>query len=184
MRQQLPEQVSSDKVDIWFQDEGRFGQRNSLSRVWAEKGSRPGLIRQQQYEYVYLFGAVCPAKDKAIALLLPKVNAWAMSLHLKEISAATPTERQAVVVMDQAGWHIASALPAFDNLTIIPLPPYSPELNSAEGLWEWLRQHELSNRCFECYDDIVEACTDAGNKRSSVPGLLKSLCSRDWAVIQ
>ena len=133
---------------------------------------------------MYLFGAVCPAKGQAIGLVLPQVNAYTMSLHLKEISKATPKGRHAVVVMDQAGWHLASVLPKLDNLTIVYLPPYSPELNSAERLWEWLRQHELSNRCFECYDDIVESCSSAWNKMCAIPGLLKSLCSRDWAVIQ
>ena len=180
----MPPQIEPKSIDVWFQDEARFGQHNSLSRTWSEKGSRPGLVRQQQYEYAYLFGAVCPVQNKAIGLILPQVNTHAMTLHLNEISKATPEGRYAVVIMDQAGWHLSGHLARYENLMAVHLPPYSPELNSSEALWKWLRLHELANRCFTGYDDIVEVCAKAWNKMCAVPNLLKTLCSRDWAVIQ
>ena len=82
VRQALPDSVDLEKVDIWFQDEARFGQQNKISRVWAIKGSRPGLIRQQQFISAYLFGAVCPERDIGVALVLPMANTEAMALHL------------------------------------------------------------------------------------------------------
>ena len=132
MRQAVPVDVELKEVDIWFQDEGRFGQQNSISRVWAEKGSRPGLIRQQQFISAYLFAAVCPERDLGVALALPHANAEGMALHLNEISKLTPEGRHAGVLIDNAGYHRSKELPQFDNLTLIPLPPYSPEINRAE----------------------------------------------------
>lgn len=170
-------------MDIWFQDEARFGQRNTISRVWAEKGSRPGLIRQQQYEYAYVFGAVCPALDKGIALVLPRANSECLALHLNEVDKATKEGHHAIVLMDNAGFHISKELPEYDNLSIVYLPPYSPELNAAERLWEWMREHDLSNRCFACYEDIVEACSNAWNKLCEETGRIASLCSKKWAII-
>ena len=70
----LPENVSIEAVDIWFQDEARVGQKGTLTRTWAKKGTRPRLVRQQQFEYAYIFGAVCPAQDQAVGLVLPVIN--------------------------------------------------------------------------------------------------------------
>ena len=183
MRQAVPVDVELKEVDIWFQDEGRFGQQNSISRVWAEKGSRPGLIRQQQFISAYLFAAVCPERDLGVALALPHANAEGMALHLNEISKLTPEGRHAGVLIDNAGYHRSKELPQFDNLTLISLPPYSPEINSAEEVWEWLRAHDLSNYVFKNYEDIINKCCEAWNELLSEVGRLKSLCSRSWAVI-
>ena len=184
MKNHLPSGVLSRNVDVWFQDEARIGQQNTISRIWAPKGTRPGLIRQQQYLYAYLYGAACPERDLGVALVLPNVNSQCMGLHLKEISRVTPAGRHAVVIMDRAGYHLAKGLPVYSNLTPVYLPPYSPELNSAEQLWEWLREHDLSNRCFESYEDIVDTCCNAWNKLTAETGRIASLCYRSWAVIE
>ena len=99
------------ELDIWYQDEARFCQRNTISRVWAIKGSRPGLIRQQQYDYVYVFGAGWPKLDKGIALVLPKANSECLALHCYEIAKETEEGPHAIVLMDNAGFHIAKTLP-------------------------------------------------------------------------
>ena len=179
----MPEHAEGKTIDVWFQDEARFGQQNTISRVWAPTGSRPGLIRQQQYEYTYVFGAVCPAQDKAIGLVLPLANSKGLALHLQEISQATEAGHHAVVVLDNAGFHLAKDLPTYENLSLLPLPPCAPELNSAERLWEWMREHELSCQAFACYEEAVECCCTAWNKLLGESGRLRSLCSRDWAVI-
>lgn len=75
-----------------------------MTRVWAKKGTRPRVIRQQQYEYAYLFGAVCPSQDKAVGLVMPKVNTKAMQTHLALIAEHVPAGRHAVVVLDRASW--------------------------------------------------------------------------------
>ncbi|MBO2550785.1 IS630 family transposase [Shewanella algae] len=165
---------------MWFQDEARFGQQNQTTRLWAKRGSRPRVVEQQQFDYGYLFGAVCPSSGKTEALITPLVNKDAMMLHLELISLATESDRHAVVIVDGAGWHTMDTAMPFSNLTLIKLPAYSPELNPMEQVWQWLRQHCLSNRVFDCYEQIVEQVSRAWNTFIEDTGRVKSLCFRDW----
>lgn len=179
----LPGHMPLDRVDIWFQDEARFGQQNTTTRLWAKTGSRPRAVRQQQFEYAYLFGAVCPATGETEALITPWVDKKIMCKHLSLISKKTRPGRYAVVIMDGAGWHTDDIAVEFDNLSIIKLPPYSPELNPIEQVWQWLRQNKLANRCFTGYEDIVEQCSNAWNSFVRNTSQVKSLCSRSWADV-
>lgn len=179
----IPADVGLDQVDVWFQDEARVGQQGTLTRVWARKGTRPRVVRQRQYESAYLFGAVCPNRDEAVGLILPSVNLKAMQLHLQALSAEVPVGRHAVVVLDKAPWHTSQKLKGFANLSLLPLPAASPELNPTEQVWQCLRDRDLANRCFEDYDQIVEACTEAWNKFIRTVGAVKRLCSRQWATV-
>jgi transposase len=172
-----------EKVDVWFQDEARIGQRGTVTRLWAIKGTRPRVIRQQQFEYAYIFGAVCPQTDQSVALVLPEVNITAMRLHLQQISASVPVGRHAVLVMDRAGWHTSKKIGVYENLSILPLPAASPELNPTEQVWRQLREDELANRCFDGYEDIVESSCRAWNNFIEKEGSVKKLCSRDWAIL-
>ena len=176
----IPWNIQLSQVDVWFQDEARFGQQNTTTRVWATKGTRPRVVRQQQFEYAYLFGAVCPATGATEAIISPLSNNDAMREHMSLISKRTAKGRHAVVSMDGAGWHQKYIVDEFDNVTIIKLPPYSPELNPIEQVWQWLRQNELANRCFKGYEDIVEQCTRAWNSFISDIERVKNLCARDW----
>jgi transposase len=173
--------VPLEQVDIWFQDEMRIGQRGTQTRIWARKGSRPRIVRQQQSESAYIFGAVCPARDAAVGLVLPYVNTNMMALHLQEISQAVPAGRHALLVLDQAGWHTTEKLPRFPNVSLLLLPAGSPELNPAEQVWQQLRDRSLANRCYDSYDDIVGACCAAWNAFTQIPGAIRSLCVRSWA---
>jgi transposase len=179
----IPGHIALDKVDIWFQDEARFGQQNTTTRLWAEKGSRPRAVKQQQFEYAYLFGAVCPATGETEALLAPWVNKEVMTQHLQQISTPTKPGRHAVGIMPGASRHTQDITKDIHNVSIMKLPPYSPELNPIEQVWSWLRQHCLANRCFDGYEDILNACTSAWNhfRNDSQRGI--KLCSRDWAVV-
>ncbi|WP_277869173.1 MULTISPECIES: IS630 family transposase, partial [unclassified Vibrio] len=176
----IPGHVPLNDVQIWFQDEARFGQRNTTTRIWAEKGTRPRVVQQQQFEYAYLFGAVCVTTGEAEAIVVPLSNMEAMKEQLRLISQATPVGKHAVVIMDQASWHQSYLADEFENLTIIHIPPYSPELNSIEQVWSWLRQNEVANRCFENYDDIVETLCGAWNRFCEDKSRVISLCFRDW----
>lgn len=176
----IPGHIALDKVEFWFQDEARIGQQNTTTRLWSMKGCRPRAVKQQQFDYAYLFGAVCPATGETEALIAPYVDKNIMTLHLEQISAKTQTGRHAVVIMDGAGWHQASLVEGIRNVSILKLPPYSPELNPIEQVWSWLRQHHLANRCFSGYDDIVDACSMAWNDFISDVKRVTKMCSRDW----
>ena len=177
----LPVGVEIGMVDIWFQDEARVGQRGTVTRTWAKKGTRPRLARQQQFEYVYIFGAVCPGKNEAVGLVMPAVNTDAMLVHLEHISLKIPEGRHAVIVLDRAAWHTTKRLKKFSNISLLPLPPASPELNPTEQVWQVLRDEHLANRHYENYDAILDACCDAWNVFVDSPNRVKNLCSRSWA---
>jgi transposase len=179
----IPGLVSLDSVDIWFQDEARFGQQNTTTKIWAEKGSRPRVVQQQQYTYAYLFGAVCPTNGKTEAIIAPFSNMDIMKEHLALISKATELGRHAVVIMDGASWHQEYLDEAFSNLSIIHIPPYSPELNPIEQVWSWMRQNEIANRSFTSYEDIVDKCAIAWNNFRSDIDRVISLCSRSWVNV-
>ncbi|KZN46077.1 IS630 family transposase, partial [Pseudoalteromonas luteoviolacea] len=156
------------------------GQQNPTTRIWAKTGTRPRIVKQQQFEYGYLFGAVCPATGQTEALVSPFVNKEAMTQHMRQISQATPIGRHAVVIIDGAGWHTHDTASEFSNLTLIKLPPYSPELNPIEQVWSWIRQHCLSNRIFSGYVEIVDEVSKAWNQFISIPERVKKMCSREW----
>ena len=150
--------------------------------MWAEKGTRPRIVRQQQFESTYIFGAVCPTRDFGVGLILPYSNTEAMLIHLKHISAAIAKKKHAILIMDRASWHTTKKIKKFHNITIIHLPAASPELNPVEQVWQHLRRRELSNRCFKDYEEILDACSIAWNNFTNEKGAIKNLCARDWFV--
>ena len=148
-----------------------MGQQGTLTRIWARRGTRPRAPRDRRYGWAYLFGAVCPERAVGAGLVLPYVNAEAMNLHLQEISRHVTPGAHAVLVLDGAGWHGAAALTIPDNISLLPLPSYSPELNPVENVWEYLRQNQLSLRVWPAYQAIVETCCQAWNTLMASPGL-------------
>lgn len=183
MANALPEHAAGKPVEVWFQDEARIGQQGTLTRVWARKGSRPRAPRDRRYDWAYIFGAACPQRGVAAALVLPGSNAEAFNLHLAEISKAVATGAHAVVIMDGAGYHGASQVKAPANLTLIKLPPYSPKLNPAENIWEYLRKNKLANSVWETYDEIVQACCEAWRFFADHPNTVTSITTRQWAKV-
>ncbi|MGF1879269.1 transposase [Photobacterium frigidiphilum] len=129
--------------------------------IWAGKEIRPRAILQQQFEYAYLFGAVCIQTGETETIVVPHSNMEARREQLRFISEATPSDKYPIVIMGQASWHQAHLAKEFKNATLIHLPPYSSELNSIKQVWQWMRQHELANRCFENYNDIVDSVSRA-----------------------
>jgi transposase len=170
-------------IEVWFQDEMRVGQKNSLVYQWAKKGTRPRQPKDQRYENAYMFGAVCPSRDTGVAIIMPYANTAAMRKHLEEISRAVAPGAHALVLLDQAGWHTTRKLKVPKNLTMVLLPPACPELNAAENIWQYLRQTYLSNRVFKNYTAILDACQDAWRKLLDETGRIASIATRDWAII-
>lgn len=177
----IQENLPSKKIEVWWQDEARVGQRGTLSRQWARKGTRPRVVRQQQFISTYIFGAVCPERDKGCALILPQTNSGMMQIHLDEISKQVDLNSHAILLMDRASWHTTEALIIPPNISLMPLPAYCPELNPVEQVWQQLRRRNLSNRCYQDYDDIVEACSSAWNSFCDEEGNIRDLCYRTWA---
>lgn len=183
MKEALPLEAVGKPLEIWFQDEARVGQKGTLTRVWARRGSRPRAPRDTRYEWAYIFGAVCPERAIAAALVLPFANYQAMNLHLREISQAVSQGAHALLIMDGAGWHISADLEMPDNITPLILPPYAPELNPVENVWQYLRQNKLASRVFPTYEDIVDACCQAWIDFTAAPDTIASITRREWAVV-
>jgi DDE superfamily endonuclease len=175
------EQARGKRLELWFQDERRSGQNGALTRHWARRGSRPRQPKDQRHAAADLFAAVCPAAEKTAALVLPQVDTAAMNLHLAEIARQIDAQAHAVVILDQAGWPGARALVGPENLTLLPLPPDSPELNPVENLWQFLKHNFLNSQV--CADDqaIVDACCDAWNRLRAIPGQIRAITTRKWA---
>src|SRR3712207_2234320 len=136
-------------VEVWFTDEARVGQQGTLTRVWAKRGSRPRAPRDRRYTWAWLFGAVCPERRTGAAVVMPEVNLAAMEAHLAAISERVSPGAHAVLVLDGAGWHSSPRLRVPGNISLLPLPRCSPELNPVENVWEYLRQNWLSHRVWD-----------------------------------
>jgi len=146
--------------------------------LWATRGSRPTAVKQTEYEWVYLFASVNALTGESVALVSPTVNTAYMNAHLDHLSRQVGRDRHVILVLDCAGWHMAKALKVPANMTFFHLPPYSPELNAAERVWAYLRQHYLSNRIFRDYDELFHQTTVAWNRLSQ--NRLRSLCATSW----
>ena len=173
--------IGLDDIEIWFADEARIGQKNKITRRWARRGTRPAAPHDQRTASTYIFGAICPRHGKAVGLILPWCNIITMNLHLAKISTDVAPGRHAVLLMDQAGWHMSAKLEVPANITILPLPPKCPELNPVENVWQFLRDNWLSNRVFTGYKNIVDLCCDVWNKLEDQPWRIMTLGLRDWA---
>uniref|UniRef100_UPI0039080885 IS630 family transposase n=1 Tax=Muricoccus harenae TaxID=2692566 RepID=UPI0039080885 len=172
--------ASSSAIEVWFADEARIGQKNKITRRWAKRGTRPSAPHDQRTASTYIFGAICPKEGKGAALVLPHCNTEAMNLHLAEIAATVAPGGHAVLLLDQAGWHLSDKVAVPPNITLAPLPPKCPELNAMENVWQFMWENWLSNRVFRSYDNIVDHCCDAWNNLVGQPWRIISIGLRDW----
>lgn len=170
--QRVQEEHPDKRIELWGQDEMRVGQQGTNTRVWAETGSRPRALKQTQYEWVYLYAAVNAETGEDSPMLAPTVNRAYMNEHLRMISEALDPDAHAVLALDRAGYHTAKDLKVPENITLLYLPPYSPELNAAERPWAYLRDHFLSNCVFKNYADLFRRVADAW----------RSLCRMEWLM--
>lgn len=138
------------------------------------------MQKDQRFGYAYIFGAVCPARDTGAALVLPAADTACMNLHMAEISHCVKKNAHAIVIIDGAGWHKSHELIVPKNLSLLPLPPYSPELNAQENIWQYLRQNYLAGRIFSGVEAIIEDCSAAWNALLAEPGRITSIASREW----
>jgi DDE superfamily endonuclease len=181
MREAADRHPEAERVELWFMDEARIGQKGRVTHAWYAKGVRPRGRREHRFASAHLFGAVCPGRDTGVALVLPEVSTAAMDVFLAELGRAIPRGTRAVLVLDGAGWHVSGdpAVPA--NLSLVRLPPRSPELNPVETVWLYLRERWLSHRVLAGgYAAVLEAACAAWNALLAEPGRLRSLTSFPW----
>jgi transposase len=180
----LPASAAGKEIEIWFSDEARVGQKGSIEYVWAPIGSRPPMVRDNRHDSLHIFGAICPTRGVGAAIIMPAVNTEAMNEHLKEISTQVATSAHALLVCDGAGWHQpGERLVVPDNITLMPLPPYAPELNPMENVWDYLRGNKLSSLVWDSYEAMLNASKEAWNFLVNDPTRSKSIGTRDWAQV-
>lgn len=168
------------RLRVYFQDESRFGQQGTTTNVWARRGSRPTAIRQSEYQYLWVIGAVCPETGHAEGLLSPQLNTQIINTFLEQFSATIPEGEHAVMIWDGAGFHTAKALCVPANVTLVQLPPYSPELNPIENLWHYLKSHYWSNRNYADYDALEDAAITAWRTAVLDEELMKTVCAAPY----
>jgi hypothetical protein len=166
-------------VRLMFEDEARFGRSSEPHRCWAPKGVRPAVPAQIVREYEYAYAAVSPHEGVRDTLVLPAVNAEAMGMFLAEV-ARRPADEFVVMVLEGAGWHKAKRLQIPVNRRLVPLPPWSPQLNPAEHVWDEVREKWFANRRFESMDQLEQQLV-AGLASLEADALrMASLTGFDW----
>ena len=170
------------KIRLFFQDEARIGQKGRVCHRWFTRGRRPPGRADQRYTFAYIFGAVEPGTDNAFALIMPEVSTEAMQIYLDKFAETIGADEHVVMALDQAGWHGATALRIPDCMTLIPLPPRSPELNPVERLWLFLKERFLSHRLLDDYGAIADAACKAWLRLIAETGRLSSLTAYPWIM--
>jgi transposase len=166
-----------------FMDEARFGRISDVRRCWAPAGVRPLAFAQVEREYSYAYAALCPFDGQLVSLVLPWANTEMMSLFLAEASRRYANE-QLVLIMDQAGWHKAKRLKIPENITLHWLPPYSPELNPVEHLWDDLREKWFSNKVFNSLEAVEIQLMQALQHYQRSPEEVKSMTLFPWIKLE
>jgi transposase len=138
-------------------------------------------VRQTKYEWLYVIGAVCPQTGETIGLLSPIINSEMVNVFLNQFIAQVSQDVHVLLLWDRAGFHTSKKLTIPGNVTIMPLPPYSPELNPVENLWHYLRSHYWANRTYADYDDLRHAAVDAWQRAALDKEIVKSVCFAEYA---
>lgn len=189
MEKKLPD-ILTDLIDAWpgaqpvklmFQDEARFGRINDVRRCWAPKPVRPLCRAMLTHEYTYAYGAVDIVSGELDSLILPHVNTECMQLFLDEVGGRHPACR-IIMVVDGAGWHTGSALAPPANMRLLTLPPYAPELNPVEHLWDELREKYFHNRAFDSLDALEDQLQIGLLALESNLPRVQSIVAWDWII--
>ena len=144
------------------------------------KGSRPQAVRQTEYEYLWVLGAVSPQTGQAEGLLSPRLNTDVVNVFLRQFSQTLSTDEHAVMIWDGAGFHTSKKLEVPGNITLVKLPPYSPQLNPMENLWHYLKSHFWSNRAYDNYEALEQAAVEAWQTAVLSPELMKTVCAASY----
>jgi len=151
----FPTLVKEKPVMLFFQDEGRFGRINCLSKCWVPPKERATVEHQTIRQYTYVYTAICPQTGENYSLILPYANTESMNLFMNGLSEEFKNYR-IILTMDNAAWHDSKDIEEFDNIVPLFLPPYSPELNPVEYVWHYIKDHyKFKNKTFKNMDQVV-----------------------------
>jgi transposase len=176
----IAEQHPEEVIQVWHQDEARFGQQGTLTRAWARRGSRPRRRRRNGRQSLYILTATCAASGAAFGLVMPELATAVVNQFLQEFSRDLAPGVRAVLLWDNAPYHVSGALVVPANVSLIGLLPYSPELNPVEDLWHYLRAHHWSNRVYADYEALLEAATEAWRQVCLDPEKIRSICAAPY----
>lgn len=170
-------------VEVWAQDEARLGLKPIARRVWALKGQRPRSGGRTRYQWVYLYGFVRPRTGATFGVLLPRVKAERMSEALAGFASHADPEGKKVLVLlvDNAGWHVARALVVPGNVVLHFLPPCTPELQPAEPLWPLVRE-AVANRSLGRIDRLRAIVRERVRYLAQHPEQVQPRVGFRWAV--
>lgn len=142
-------------MELWAEDEHRLGLKPILRLVWAPKGQRPVVPVRPRYQWLYVVAFVCPQSGETSFWLVPALTTavFQLLLHAFAQEQGVGSHKRILLVLDQAGWHISGELVVPEGLTLVPLPPYSPELQPAEHLWQ-LIDEPVVNRVVDSLEEL------------------------------
>ena len=164
-----------------LQDEGRFGRISNPQRCWAPRGMRPNVPSQMVREYTYAYAAVSPHDGVMDSLIMPEVSEQATSIFLREVSGRHPDEF-ILMIMDGAGWHKAKGLSVPENMALIFLPPYSPELNPVEHIWDSIRENGFRNEVFNSIEAVEDQLMRSLATLEKEPVSVANMTGFPWIV--
>lgn len=162
-------------------DEARFGRMNRPAACWAPSGTRPVIGCQVVRQYTYAYTAVSPEDGSTCSLILPSMETQCFQIFLNTLAARFPDDLLALIT-DGAGSHVTGELDVPDNVRLIQLPPYSPELNPVEQIWAMVRRHWFTNKVMDSMKAVEDRLTAALQWLTATPNALQTLCHRQWAA--
>jgi len=168
-------------VRVMFQDEARFGRMSDPRRCWAPRPLRPLVKKTLIREYIYAYAAVTPVDGQLDWMLGSKMDTKTMNVFLRQVSQKHPKEF-VVMILDGAPSHRSFQLEIPKNMVLLRLPPYSPELNPVEHLWDELREKEFANKVFDSLDSAIAQLAYGMYRLESMPTALQSLTGWNWIL--
>jgi hypothetical protein len=169
-------------LKVFFEDEARFGRINNVSRCWVPKGRRAKVKKQMIREHIYAFSAVCPLQGESYSLIAPVCNTAVMNELLRGLSEIYRHE-EILLFADNAGWHRSKELRLPANIDLQLLPPYNPELNPTEHLWDYIREQKgFNNHIFDSMDELENHLEEVLKNLHQEKNYIRSLCTFNWML--
>lgn len=151
-----------------------------MSRCWVPPGSRAVIGQQMIREYIYAYTAVCPETGENYSIIAPVTNTVVMNVFLRALSKAYRKYR-IILCLDSAGWHTSGALEVPQNIELLLLPPYSPELNPTEHIWDYIREQKgFNNHVFASLDQVEDQLARALKQIHGEKKIIRNLCNFKW----